>query len=102
MLAVIATGGKQYSVSEGDIVSVEKMDGEVGASVTFDEVLMFKDGDVIEFGTPTLDNRQVTGEIIAQKRGKKTNITKFRRRKRYLRYAGHRQHVTQVKITDLK
>ena len=99
MTAVIATGGKQYAVAEGDIISVEKLDGDVGATVTFNEVLMVKDGETVAFGDPLLKQYQVVGEIVSRTRGKKIEVVKFRRRKRYLRRQGHRQHITQVKIT---
>lgn len=102
MSAIICTGGKQYSVSEGDIITVEKLDGDAGTSVVFDKVLMLKDGDSVEFGTPTLDGREVSGEIVVQERDKKIEVVKFRRRKRYLRRSGHRQHITKVKITAIK
>lgn len=101
MHAVIETGGKQYKVSEGDVIRIEKIDGDVGAKVQFDRVLMVRDGDKAEFGEPLL-KRVVSGEIIAQERDDKIQVIKFRRRKGYLRRQGHRQYLTAVKITDVK
>lgn len=102
MYAVIETGGKQYKVTEGHVIDIEKIDGEVGAEVQFDTVLMFHDGKEANFGTPTLDKHVISGEIVAHMRGDKILVTKFRRRKNYLRRQGHRQELTKVKITKLK
>ena len=99
MYAIIATGGKQYKVSEGDVIKVEKLDGAVGTTITFDQVLMLRKDEKTEFGTPILENCKITGEVLAQERDKKIEIVKFRRRKRYLRHQGHRQYITRVKIT---
>jgi large subunit ribosomal protein L21 len=99
--AIIRTGGKQYSVSEGDLVRVEKLEGNPGDSVTFDEVLMVG-GDTPKFGKPTVSGAKVEGEIVDQGRGKKLIVFKFRRRKRSHTKAGHRQAFTQVKITGVK
>jgi large subunit ribosomal protein L21 len=100
MYAVIRTGGKQYRVSEGEILRVEKLPGEVGASITFGEVLMLG-GDSVKIGKPLLGGASVVGQIVAQDRAKKIIVFKMRRRKNYRRKNGHRQHYTEVKITGI-
>ena len=100
MYAVIKTGGKQYRVAQGDRLRVEKLAGEVGASVTLDEVLMIG-GDKVVVGTPRVNGAKVTAEIVAQDRAKKVIIFKFRRRKNYRRKRGHRQPFTELRITGV-
>ena len=100
MYAVIKTGGKQYRVAQGDRLRVEKLPGDVGASVTFDEVLMLG-GDKVSVGTPLVKGAKVTAEIVAQDRAKKVIVFKFRRRKNYRRKRGHRQPFTEIKITGV-
>ncbi len=100
MYAVIRTGGKQYRVAEGTVVRVEKLVGSAGEKITFNEVL-FLGGDAPKLGRPLVDGASVGGEIMAQDRGKKVVVFKFRRRKNYRRKAGHRQPYTQVKITTI-
>ena len=97
MFAVIKTGGKQYRVSKDDVIAIEKLDGDAGATIVFDEVLMLGD----QVGAPRVANAQVTGEVVRQFRGDKVIIFKKRRRKHYRRRNGHRQHLTLVKITDM-
>lgn len=99
--AVIRTGGKQYQVKEGDFVRIEKLAGEPGSKVTFDEVLMIG-GDQPKFGSPLISGAKVEAEIVSQDRGDKLIVFKFRRRKRFRKKAGHRQYYTQVKITGVK
>ena len=101
MYAVIQTGGKQYRVSEGDTIKVEKLEGEPGAKISFDEVLLVG-GDTPKIGKPTVSGAKVSGEIVAQTRGDKLIVFKFKRRKKYRRKAGHRQALTQVKITGIQ
>ena len=101
MYAVIATGGKQYRVTEGDTLKVEKIAGEEGSEIELDQVLMVADGDKIQVGTPVLDKGAVTAKIKSHGRGKKVEIIKFRRRKRYRRKQGHRQPFTEVQITGI-
>lgn len=98
--AVIRTGGKQYRVAAGDTVRVEKLSGDPGTKIVFDEVL-FVGGDSPKFGTPTVDGARVSGEIVSQERGEKLVVFKFRRRKKYRRKIGHRQPFTAVKITEV-
>jgi large subunit ribosomal protein L21 len=101
MYAVIKTGGKQYRVAQGDVLRVEKLTADVGASVDFERVLMVADGDNISIGTPFIDGGKVTATIRSQGRGDKIKIIKFRRRKNYRRQMGHRQSYTEVEITGI-
>jgi large subunit ribosomal protein L21 len=102
MYAVIKTGGKQYRVSEGQTLRVEKLDAEAGANVEFDQVLMVADGDSVKVGTPLVSGGKVTAEITGQGRGDKVKIVKFRRRKHHRKQMGHRQYFTEVKITGIQ
>lgn len=104
MYAVIETGGKQYRVEPGKTVVVEKLAGDEGSNVTFDQVLMISSGDggTINVGKPTVAGAKVTGEIVEQGRGEKLVVFKFRRRKNYVRRNGHRQDYTAVKIAEIK
>ena len=102
MYAVIATGGKQYKVKEGDILRVEKIPGEIGADVSFDKILMFSDGDNVKIGQPVLDDVAVNGHIVSQGKSKKIIVFKYKRRKRYRRKQGHRQQYTAVKIDNIQ
>ena len=97
MFAVIKTGGKQYRVTKDDVIAIEKLDGDAGATIVFDVVLALGD----KIGAPLLANTQVVGEVIRQFRDEKKIIFKKRRRKHYRRRTGHRQHLTLVKITDM-
>lgn len=101
MYAVIKTGGKQYRVSEGDQIKVEKLDGEVGSEIVFEEVLMVGEGESVKIGTPTVDGGQVKAEVASHGRHDKIHIIKHRRRKHYHKEQGHRQHFTEVKITQI-
>ncbi len=102
MYAVIATGGKQYKVTKGETLRVEKLDGEEGSTVKLDNVLMIADGDKVDVGTPTLEKASVTAKITAHGRGDKVEIIKFRRRKHSRSQAGHRQSYTEIEVTDIK
>ena len=102
MYAVIATGGKQYRVTKGETLRVEKLDGDEGSKVELDGVLMIADGDKISVGTPTLKKGSVTATIKSHGRGKKIEIIKFRRRKNSRTQAGHRQSYTEIEVTDIK
>ena len=101
MYAVFATGGKQYRASEGDVVRVEKLDAEEGATVELDQVLMIADGDDVKVGTPTVDGGKVTATVRAHGRGDKVKIIKFKRRKHHMKRAGHRQAYTELEITGI-
>jgi large subunit ribosomal protein L21 len=103
MYAVIQTGGKQYRVEPGKTVVVEKLVGEAGAKVVFDQVLLVSSGDggSVSVGQPLVAGAKVTGEIVEQTRGEKLVVFKFRRRKNYVRRNGHRQDVTVVKVNEI-
>lgn len=105
MYAVINTGGKQVKVQPGDIVQIEKLTGEKGSSVKFSEVLLVSkpgtDKSEIWVGAPLLAGASVEGQIVAQGRGEKILIIKYKRRKQYRRTQGHRQEQTQVLITQV-
>ena len=101
MYAVIATGGKQYKVSQGDIIRVERLDGEQGATIEFGGVLLVSDGENVTVGTPYVEGTKVTGTIRAQARAKKIEVIKCKRRKNYRRQMGHRQAYTEVEITSI-
>ena len=101
MYAVIATGGKQYRVEKGGVLRVEKLEAEPGSTVEFSEVLMVADGDKITLGAPKLVGTKVLATVEKHARTDKVTIVKFRRRKHYLRQKTHRQHYTQVRVTDI-
>ncbi|MCP1200944.1 50S ribosomal protein L21 [Notoacmeibacter sp. MSK16QG-6] len=101
MFAVIKTGGKQYRVAADDQITIERLAGEVGDSVTFESVLMIGDGDDIKIGAPLLDGLTVSGEIVDQHRGKKVISFKKRRRQNSRRKRGHRQLLSTVRITEI-
>jgi large subunit ribosomal protein L21 len=101
MYAVIKTGGKQYRVSEGETLHVEKLAGNAGDAVTFDQVLLVGGGDSVKVGAPLVKGASVKAEIVDQAKDKKIIIFKFRRRKNYRRKIGHRQPFTAVKITGI-
>ncbi len=98
--AVIRSGGKQYRVTQGDLIRLEKLEGAAGDKITFDEVLFFG-GDSPKFGSPLVAGAKVTGEIVEQGRGEKLIVFKFKKRKKYKRKNGHRQSFTAVKITEV-
>ncbi len=100
--AVIRTGGKQYRVSEGQLVKVEKLAGEVGDQVTLGDVLFIGGNDEVKIGAPVVANAKVTGEIVSQARAKKVIVFKKKRRKSYSRQRGHRQYQTTLKITGIE
>jgi large subunit ribosomal protein L21 len=102
MYAVVATGGKQYKVQEGEVLRVEKLTGEVGSEVAFDEVLLLSDGEKLQVGKPVVEGAQVKGHIVDQGRSKKIIVFKYKRRKRYRRKNGHRQPYTAVQIDAIQ
>jgi len=102
MEAVIATGGKQYRVAEGQVISVEKLPGDKGAEIAFASVLLVnKDGEIIS-APDRLKSAKVSGTVVSQGRGKKVMVVKFKRRKNYRRHRGHRQSATTVRITTIE
>jgi|AntRauTorcE11897_2_1112592.scaffolds.fasta_scaffold100741_2 large subunit ribosomal protein L21 len=101
-LAVIETGGKQYTVKEGETITIEKLDGlTVGDSVDFESVLMIADGDAVTIGEPTIKGKKVTGTLREAGRGKKVHVSRFRSKSRYHRTLGHRQPFMAVEITKI-
>ena len=101
MYAVIKTGGKQYKVSAGDLLKVEKLAGAVGDTIELDEVLMVG-GEEVKIGTPLLPNAKVTATIVEQGKDKKILVFKSKRRKNYRKKYGHRQPLTRLKITNIE
>ena len=100
MYAIIATGGKQYRVSEGDVIYIEKLDAEVDSTVSFDVLLVGNEGDV-KVGTPVVEGVKVEGKVEAQTRGEKIIVFKYKAKKNYRRKQGHRQPYTKVEITKI-
>ena len=102
MYAIIETCGKQYKVSEGDVVFFEKLDAEEGKKVKFDNVILVSDGKKVEVGTPYVKGAKVEGKVIAHGKGKKIVVFKYKAKKNYRRKQGHRQPYTKVEITSVK
>ncbi len=100
MYAIIATGGKQYKVSEGDIIKVEKLGAAAGETVTFDQVLLVNNGEVV-VGDPTVANANVSATVVKEGRGKKVIVYKYKRKTGYHKKNGHRQAYTEVKIDKI-
>ncbi len=101
MYAVIKTGGKQYRVAQDDVLKIEKLPGEKGDTITFDDVLMIDSDGSTTFGEPLISGASVSAEIMDQGRHRKIIVFKKKRRKNYRRKNGHRQHFTTVKITAI-
>jgi large subunit ribosomal protein L21 len=101
MYAVISTGGKQHKVTQGEVLRVEKLNAEEGASVELDKVLMIADGDKVNIGTPLIEGGKVTVVIKSHGRGKKVEIMKFKRRKHHQKCTGHRQSYTEIEVTGI-
>ena len=100
--AVIRTGGKQYRVSPGDVVDVEKLEVEPGANLEFTEVLLTSADGNVQVGSPTVVGARVTGHVLAQHRAKKILVFKKKRRKKYRRHMGHRQYLTKVCVDAIE
>ena len=101
MYAVVTTGGKQYRVQKGETLKIEKISGDIGSQVDFDQILMVSDGDRVEIGQPLVENAVVHGHIVAQGKHKKILVFKYKRRKRYRRQQGHRQQITAIRLDDI-
>lgn len=101
MYAVIESGGKQHRVEPGEVVKLEKLDAEEGASVDFDKVMLIGNEGDVKIGTPYVEGGKVSAEVVSHGRHDKVTIVKMRRRKHYRRQGGHRQWFTAVKITDI-
>ena len=102
MYAVFKTGGKQYRVSEGETLKIEKLEVELGKKITFNEVLMIADGENVQVGSPLVEKATVEAKVISQGKGKKVNILKFKRRKHSMKQQGHRQLFTEIQIGKIK
>jgi large subunit ribosomal protein L21 len=101
MYAIIKTGAKQHKVSEGDVVFIEKLAGDKGTEVVFNEVLMVSDDNTVKIGKPFVEGAKVTGEVVAQTKGPKLIIGKMKKRKGYRKKTGHRQDLTSMKINKI-
>jgi len=101
MYAVFRSGGKQYRAAKGDVLRLEKIDGDEGATVKFDEVLLVGEGSDIKVGSPTLSGSTVSAKVLQQGKSRKVSVVKFKRRKNYLRQGSHRQFFTEVEITGI-
>jgi len=102
MYAIVKSGGKQYKIQEGDVIRVEKIPGDLDNPISFDQVLMFSDGENVRIGQPELNDVTVKGHIVEQGKGKKIIVFKYKRRKRYRRKQGHRQQYTAIKIDQIE
>jgi large subunit ribosomal protein L21 len=102
MRAVILYSGKQYLVSKGDCIDVQRIDVKPGKTVTIKDVLLTHAGNSIDVGMPNVKNASVVCEVVKNKRGPKTTAFKYKRRKAYRRKVGHRQDLTTLKVTDIK
>jgi large subunit ribosomal protein L21 len=102
MYAIIETGGKQYKVQEGDVITVEKLAADTGTAYTFDRVLSVADGEKISFGAPYLKGASVSASVLGDGKGKKIVVYKFKAKKNYHRNKGHRQPFTRLKIDSIK
>ena len=101
MNAIIVTGGKQYKVSEGDVVYIEKLDQEAGDTVKFDQVLAVLDGDNTKIGAPVVEGAAVEAKVVKNGKGKKLDIIRYKAKKGEKRHIGHRQPYTKVEITKI-
>ena len=101
MFAVVQTGGKQYRVTEGDVIKVEKLEGDAGSTISLDKVLMMNDGKALKVGNPLLSGVAVSAEVLEQKKDKKIKVFKKKRRHNYRRTKGHRQEVTVLRVSKI-
>ncbi|MDI9481007.1 MAG: 50S ribosomal protein L21 [Syntrophomonadaceae bacterium] len=102
MYAIIQTGGKQYKVTEGSVLKIEKMNAEPGDRLTLDQVLMVSDDNEVRIGNPLVANAQVIATVLEQGRDKKVVVFKYKRRKNYRRKQGHRQPYTKIKVEKIE
>jgi large subunit ribosomal protein L21 len=101
MYAVVTTGGKQYRVEPGSELTIERLAGDAGSSITFDRVLLVGDGETVTVGTPTVDGASVSGTVLGEALGPKLIVFKFKQKATYRRKNGHRQHLTRVRIDEI-
>jgi large subunit ribosomal protein L21 len=99
--AVVQTGGKQYKVSEGSVIEVDKLDVESGTSFVFDKVLLSADGDNVQIGQPLVAGATVTAQVLEQKRGEKIRVAKFKAKARYRRVMGFRAELTKLQVSKI-
>jgi len=102
MYAIIQTGGKQYKVTEGEMVKVEKLEAEAGDKITLDQVLMLKDDNGTKIGNPLVAGAKITAEVLEQGRGKKITVYKYKKRKNQRKKQGHRQAYTKIMIEKIE
>ena len=102
MYAVVATGGKQYKVSSGDKIRVERIASEVGESIEVGDVLLIADDEKVTIGRPAVENAKVMAQVTGHGRGKKVTAAKYKKRKGYHRKVGHRQEYTELQISEIK
>lgn len=102
MYAVFTTGGKQYRVSQGDVINVELLAAEAGEKIDFDQVLMVANGENIQVGQPMLAGAKVSAEVLGERSGDKITTIKIKRRKHHMKKIGHKQHYLAVKITEIQ
>ena len=102
MYAVVSSGGKQYRVEPGSMLTVERVSDAAGSTITFDRVLLVADGETVTVGTPIVDGASVSGTVIGEARGPKIIVFKFKQKVKYRRRTGHRQHLTEVRIDSIK
>ena len=101
MHAIIVTGGKQYKVTEGDVLYIEKLEAEAGDKITFDKVLAVLDGEKATFGAPVVEGASVEANVVKNGKGKKVLVFKYKPKKNYRRRQGHRQPYTKIEITKV-
>lgn len=101
MYAVFRSGGKQYRAAKGDVLRLEKIEAEEGASVAFEDVLLIGEGNDIKVGNPVLPGSSVSAKVLRQGKSRKVSVVKFKRRQNYLRQGSHRQFFTEVEITGI-
>ncbi len=101
MYAVVETGGKQYRVAPGGVIAVERLPGGVGDVVELSRVLLVGEGDQVKVGSPVVSGAKVRATILGQARAPKVTVFKFRRRRKYRRKTGHRQHVTRLRVEEI-
>jgi large subunit ribosomal protein L21 len=101
MYAVFRSGGKQYRAAKGDVLRLEKIEADEGATIQFDEVLLVGEGSDIKVGNPVVSGTSVSGKVVRQGKSRKVPVVKFKRRQNYLRQGTHRQFFTEVEITDI-
>jgi large subunit ribosomal protein L21 len=101
MYAVFRSGGKQYRAAKGDVLRLEKIEADEGATVKFDEVLLVGEGSDVKVGNPVVSGSTVSGKVLRQGKSKKVPVVKFKRRQNYLRQGSHRQFFTEVEITGI-